>query len=156
MKKNYFKSMQLLIIVLSLFIGTCFHSCNKLETLEWSTWESDYFEMEYKDTALPPHPYLDEELILRGKVTVFFEENYASIWVHSFGLFDKKNNIMYYCYDNTQYLGANYTYDGKNVTLSFYPSTSFFSKQRWTGKMKKKTMDLKVFFGETVIFRKKS
>ena len=154
MKKKYFQSQQLLILVFIFFTQACFYSCDKPNILDWTTWESDYFEFEYKDTSVPPPPYLNEELVLRGQMTVSFEEeNFARITTFSFELFDKKNNITYSYCDNIFHI-ASYTCDGNKVTLTFHSDGSF-SGQRWTGNVRKTTMDLRIVFGETVKFTKK-
>ena len=156
MKKNYFKPNRLLIVVLILFIVTSFYSCDKSDENVYGTWESDYFEVEYKDPALPPHPYLDEELILRGKMTLELKSHTnAYMFFNSLELFDKKNDIIY---DNTIghdlfYQDIHHTYNGRKFTLTF-GDYGFFRNQTWTGKVKKHTIDLTIIFGETVTFRK--
>ena len=158
MKKKYLKSNRLFAFVLSLFIVTSFYSCNKSDDNLYGVWESDYFEVEYKD----PHPYyLDEELILRAKMTLVFG-NYpyyrATITINNLELFDRKNDITYH---NTNLMGCcpfeyqpTYIYDGrKNLTLTF-DNYGLFSRQTWTGKVKKDIIDVKIIFGKTVTFRK--
>lgn len=142
---------------LSLSMLTGFYSCNKPNEL-FGIWESDDFEIEYKSPALPPYPYSGEELVLRGKMTLHFK--YASgltVSFNSLELFDRKNNITYHVSSHSCHPfdeDASYSYDGKKLTLTFSEYSSF-SGQTWTGKVKKTTIDLRAFFGETVVFRQK-
>ncbi|MCL2291119.1 MAG: hypothetical protein FWC34_10555 [Bacteroidetes bacterium] len=152
MEKNYFKSKLLLILVFCLCALACFYSCDKPDSLEWTTWESDYFEIEYKP-LLPPHPYLDEELILRGEMTISFQGGDAYIAIDRLELFDRRNGIIYHPYDPWG-KNASYTCDRKNLTLNFSSTVDSFWGQTWTGKVGKTTMNLKIVFGETVRFTK--
>ena len=156
--KRYYK---LFVLVFSLFTLASFYSCDKSDEKLYGTWECDYFEVEYKDTALPPHPYyLDEELVLRGQMTLLFEESgKAGMTFNSLELFDRKNNITYSVVNIMRccpYDEITYTCDGrKNLTLTFIDSYGPFPRQTWTGKVKKNTIDLTIIFGKTVTFKKK-
>jgi len=156
--KRFYK---LFVLVFSLFALTSFYSCDKSNEKLYGTWECNYFEVEYKDTALPPHPYyLDEELVLRGEMTLVFQQDddRATMIFNNLELFDKKNNIIYYNADGRRVYRlmhtATYTYNkGKNLTLTF-DDYGPFPRQTWTGKVKKNTIDLTIIFGKTVTFKK--
>lgn len=143
------------IFTLYLCLVFSFYSCDKYGKLNETTWESDYFELEYKESFFTP-PFQGEKLILRGKMTILFGENYSAyIILRDIDLYDKLNDIIYFMLDSPKQILANYTYKGKNLTIHFDNTSGYFAGQQWTGTISRKTINLRVVFGETVIFKKK-
>jgi hypothetical protein len=139
--------------VFTLFTLTCFYSCDKYEKFDGTTWESDYFEIKYQDPVMPPPGCLHEELFLRGKMTISFTKNNASVFIKDLELFDKINAIVYYMLDPFQQ-SVNYTYKRKDLIL-YFDTEGYFPGQHWVGTVDKTTMSLRIISGETIILKKR-
>ena len=155
MKKNYLKLTQLFGFVFTLFMLTCFYSCDKHEQLDGTIWKSDYFEIEYKDPTLPSYLYLNEGQILRGILIFDFKQGFVLAKTSNIELYDKKNDIIRKPYTSCcPHEYGFYTYDKKKLTLTFDNAVGFFSDQIWRGKVKTHTINLKVPSNETITFKK--
>jgi len=140
--KNIFKKSWILVFVLMLFALTCFSSCDKSGRLDGTTWESEYFEVEYRDPIYPPL----EVPVLRGKISISFKNHVADVFIQELELTD------HYILDPQHQL-ADYTYEGKNLIL-YFDETGAVPRQNWIGTVNKKTMTLRCF-GNTIVYKKK-
>ncbi|MDL2313279.1 hypothetical protein LJC68_10435 [Bacteroidales bacterium OttesenSCG-928-B11] len=152
MTKNYLKPTRLFGLILTLSSLICFYSCDKHGKLEGSIWESDYFEIKYQDPVLPPPGCLHEEMVLRGKITISFAKDNASVFIKELELFDKINDTGYYQLD-PRHQSVDYTCKRKDLTL-FFDTEGYFAGQNWVGTVDDATMSLRIVSGETVKFKK--
>jgi len=146
-KKNNFKSSRLLASVLMLFALTCFYSCDKSGRLDGTTWESEYFEVKYRDPIYPPLTDYMEEFVWKGKMSISFKNHVADVFIQEFEL------TGHYMFDRPRNQLADYTYEGKNLIL-YFDETGYFPGQNWIGTVNKKTMTLRCL-GNTIVYKKK-
>jgi hypothetical protein len=118
----------LLTLFFSLFVSTCFYSCDKQGQLEGTIWQSSYFQDANYEWAF-------------RKIAIYFPSgiNYASITILSM---------------DSDLLGstsASYTCKGNKITLTV---GAIPNHQTWEGKISKNTMTLDNVFGRTLEFKK--
>jgi hypothetical protein len=141
------KSKLLIVLILSLFVFTSFYSCDKPSGgLARTFWESDELEVKYQGPVFPL-PDLNQELVVRGKMTIAFTEPQADIVINQFEIYDTINDVELYSLKHLHEI-AGYTYYGKTLTL-YFDTAGYFAGQTWVGTVNKRTMDLR-FFGEDI------
>jgi len=144
MQKFYSKS-KLWMLATILFLSMNFYSCNKPEKLHGTSWESDYFETEFEG-----------DIYRIEKITIFFGEpdRYFNTSV-DIKVYEAYHPIFNTTHDGVLSVFANYTFEGKNLTLKFVNTTEPSLEQDWVGTVDKKTMTLRNVLGKTVEFRKR-
>jgi hypothetical protein len=156
MKKSYSKSKLWVVIIFVLFLSASFYSCDKdkdqdqqeiLSGTTWS-WESSSRDSIYMGS------YLDNNDLTYNlycnKIIISFGDSSASMRVAFSAYYPKFNN-----WASTQdFLGASYTYKGRNITIKPELERDFLPEQNWTGTVDKNTINLKNVFGSSVKLNK--
>ena len=137
----------LLVLICSLFVFTSFYSCDKpIGGLDGTFWKSDEIEVKYQGHVFPL-PDLNQELVVRGKMTIGFTAPQADIVFSKFEILDTINDTALFSSEHLHEI-AGFTYYGKTLTL-YFDSAGYFAGQTWVGTVNKWTMDLR-FFGEEI------
>jgi len=159
MKKSYLNSKLWAVIIFSLFVSAGFYSCDKDEgksKLSGTTWEVDYFESDViTDESFGKYIVRCDKIIISFKEGVDHKKYYwADVFTENFELYDQILNISYSGFYGVEHLSADYTYNGKNLALTFRETSGFFSEQNWAGTIDGDIMTLINVFGTTVMFKK--
>ena len=144
MKKLNLKT--LLVLIISLFLSASFYSCDKPGNLTGTFWESNEIEVKYQGQVFPL-PDLNQDLVVRGKMTIGFTAPQADIVFSKFEILDTINDTVLFSSEHLHEI-AGFTYYGKTLTL-YFDSAGYFAGQTWVGTVNKWTMDLR-FFGEEI------
>jgi len=134
MKKNKL----LLVLICSLFVSTCFYSCEKLGTLS-GPWESGWLAIEQVPNIC--------------SISIFFEKKNASIVVQINEHYDPITQIT--LLGAVLEFSADFTYKRGKVTLKLEDGDNVhFSGQTWTGTVNEDSMTLDGVLGKNAKFLK--
>jgi len=144
MKKLNSKSF--LVLIFSIFVFTCFYSCEKSGKLDGTTWKSGSFEAESTDLQNPGVLRIEEVTISFKKENAYLEFTISEIY----------DPILEIIYKDIEKISRTtpYTYDENGLSMNAIGVAGFAWERKWGGTINGKKMNMHML-GTQVEFKKK-